>query len=152
MNCKTKTRNYWQILESKNLGYHSDENFKLVQFVKFSDGPVLFDLRETNKGRKTKVGISLIWPEFKWLRQVLKSNDLSTHTLEHNQRIIKVDKVLPEYLITVTKSNGGINSIILTPNELIKLKEYIEGENVNNLCVDNSDSFPENSFHRITIN
>ena len=53
------------------------------------------------------------------------SNDKSIHTLEHNQRIIKIDKSTDEYLFIVQKSNGKLSKLLLNKNEITNLHKFI---------------------------
>ena len=120
----SKLRNIWTPLLSKNLSNHTDVKFKLAQFLKTTDGTVLFDLRETNKGCKTSNGFSLVLSECNWLKKLLQSNDMSTHTLEHNNRVLSLDKT--DYTFTVVKANGKIKKLQLNEEERKNILNFIQ--------------------------
>ena len=152
MNSKTKTKNAnWQTMIAKNLSNHSDENFKLVQFLKTQNGNTLFDIRETFKGRATESGVLMLLPEYNWFKNVILSNDSSIHKLEHNNRIIKVDKTLPDFLITSQKINLKPKNVLIRASEISNLITFFQQseEKIKNEC-GNMD-FLEKSYYRMTI-
>ena len=112
-------------LFAKRLSNHSDENFKLVQFLSTYNNELLFELREMFKGCRTDTGFILMMPEFHWFEGVLISNDSSVHKLEHNNRTITVDKSNKETLITVTKSNGKTKKMLLKSNEITNMLAFL---------------------------
>ena len=145
----------WSPLFCKNLGAHYDEVFKLAQLIK-TNTSILFDLRETFKGMKSDNGFSLGLAEYNWLKKVLKADDTMTHTLEHNKRIINIDKTTKDVLITVHKSNGQIKKLLVKEDEVKKLITFLEEteEPLNKLitCSGQSMDFSQKSFYRITMN
>ena len=148
--------NAWSSLMSRNLSSNSNEFFKLIQFLKTSDNTILFDLREFHKGKPTEVGFSLVLSEYKWFKRTLISNDKSTHILEHNNRVLTIDKELEDYLITVTKSNGKVKRVVVTLLEIVNLiTAFEEMENVllNNKTLIKHINFEakDNEFFRVTI-
>ena len=152
MNSKPQFKNFWQPIAVKNLSDHADEKFKLVNFYKTDKNAVLFSLYETLRGRKTDTGFVLVPPEFIWLKNVIKSNDSSVHTLEHNNRIITIDKTNSNFQITVQKSNGVRTNLQINPNEITILLAFIqEHEEKLKNCLNVSSEFSETSFHRHTI-
>ena len=152
MNTKNQNKIFWESIAVKNLSEHSDDKFKLANFFKTDQNTVLFDLHETLKGRKTENGFVLTTPEFFWMKKVIESNDSSIHTLEHNSRIIIIDKSQPNFDISVQKADNIQKNIILNSNEISNLLLFMNQiiEKLKN-CYDIKFEFSEKSYHRHTI-
>jgi len=96
-------RNWWKTLFSFNLSRNSDPNFKLLQILQINNN-LIVDIRETEKGRKLKTGVSLLLPEIFWFKKNLIGEN-KVYILEHSSRIIKMDKKVDNLIITVSNSN-----------------------------------------------
>ena len=149
-------KNNWVSLFSKNLSNHSDENFKLAQFSQIDANRILFDLRETYRGRKTDNGFSLYLPEFFWFKNVLQSKTQGIHKLEHNNRKIEIDKTIPDVLISVTTTNGNYRKMILESSEIEILLNFINNIEDRLKCKAESIgaeiNFNEQSFYTMSVN
>ena len=152
MNTKNQNKIFWESIAVKNLSEHSDDKFKLANFFKTDRNTVLFDLHETLKGRKTENGFVLTAPEFFWMKKVIDSNDSSIHTLEHNSRVIIINKNQPNFDISVQKADNIRKNIILNSNEISNLLLFMNQiiEKLKN-CYDMIFEFSEKSYHRHTI-
>ena len=107
-----------------NLTRPNDPEFKLAQLIVFKNNTLLFDLRQTKRGRKSKNGICLQIREFFWMKKILLGN-YKLSKLEHDQRIITIERNEENCIISVTKSNGISNTITLGKNELISMINYL---------------------------
>ena len=116
----------WNPMYSLNLSSNSDKDFKLAQILQLGLVDLIFDLRQTLKGRKTKAGITILVPEFNWFKNALLAKDDKTHVLEHGNRIISINKSIPDTLISMTKADGTVRKIILEVEEKEKLLQHIE--------------------------
>ena len=111
---------YWKSIFAINLTNNNDVNFKVAQVIDNIE-IVVFDIRETFKGRRSKTGVSLLVPEFLWLKEVLLSNVNHVYTLEHGNRVLKIEKRLDEICISVKRSDGKDMNISLMGKEIEKL-------------------------------
>ena len=156
MSKSQKINNYsWSSIFAKNLSNHTDETFKLAQMMKTVEGNILFDLREMFRERKTYIGFSLFLHEFFWMKKVFDSNDKSIHTLQYNQRIIKIDKSTNEYLLIVQKSNGKLSKLLSNKNEITNLHKFIIENNDKIISLAKTlkinIDFTEQSYYRFSI-
>jgi len=116
----------WKSIFSLNLSNNRDKEFKLAQIMESGDYGLIFDLRQTFKGRRTKAGIAFLVAEFEWFKNALLSADKKIFTLEHGNRTIKVDKRMDEVLITLIRADNTERKILLEPEEIIKLLTTIK--------------------------
>jgi len=113
--------NFWKSLYALNLSNNKDKDFKIAQILECNENALIFDLRQTFKGRRTKAGISLQVSEFEWFKNAIISGNKKVYTLEHGNKVIKVDNTLDEVLITVIKSDNTERKILIEIDELNKL-------------------------------
>ena len=114
----------YQYVFGINLTKPSDPIFKLAQLLVFRNYSLLFDLRQTNKGKKSRNGICLHMPEFFWMKRILLG-ETKFSILEHDQRIIIIEKIENKCMISVTKPNSITNSILLEEIELQNLIKHL---------------------------
>ena len=103
-------------LYAKNLTSHEDENFKVVQIIELEDGTVMFDIRETIKGKFLPNGVTLYIPEFIWFKKAISNPEINIQ-LEHNTRLIKVNKAIDSISITLRKTNGKMKTLNFSSTE-----------------------------------
>ena len=141
-------------LFAKNLTSHSDENFKIAQLIEFIDGTIMFDLRNTFKGKLQNTGITLYISEFEWLKRKLVNDSINVQ-LEHNSRLIRVNKTSDELSITLRKSNGKLKTLSFKNEEMKNLIEFILifEEKLKSLAIEKKFSFDfsEISYYKESI-
>jgi hypothetical protein len=115
----------WKSIFTLNLSHNKDKDFKLAQILESGDYGLIFDIRQTFKGRRTKAGIAFLVAEFEWFKNVLISTEKKIFTLEHGNRTIKVDKRMDEVLITLIRADNTERKLMLEPEEIIKLLKTI---------------------------
>ena len=140
-------RNMWKTLFSFNLSKNSDPNFKLLQILQINNN-LIVDIRETEKGRKLKTGVSLLLPEINWFKKNLIGEN-KVYILEHSSRIIKMDKKSENLIITVSNSNKVKNIVIKNEEKqkMINNWDMIE-KNINQISneLNISTEFSNSSF------
>ena len=112
------------VLYKLNLTNNSDKDFKLLQIINFNNILIL-DIRQTNRGRTTRHGISMLINEVNWFKNALSAIDNKIYVLEYGMRTTKIDKSLDNILITQIKSDGTIKKILLENLEKLKLIDHI---------------------------
>ena len=110
---------------SMNLSSSSDPEFKLVRVIRPEHGNFMVDIRQTNKGAKTEAGACLLAPEFRWLVQVIGSNEAPKKSLDHGRRTIRVEKDEQYFTIYVKKANDTTSRVSLKNEEYNKLRAVI---------------------------
>lgn len=141
-------------LFAKNLTSHEDENFKIAQIIEFSDGTLMFDIRNTSKGKFQHPGITLYISEFEWLKRILSTEQINIQ-LEHNARLIKISKSTDDLSITLRKSNGKMKTLSFKKEEMKNLIEFIPifEERLKELAIEKKIAFDfsEISYYRESL-
>ena len=112
----------WKAHEIINLSNNCDPNFKLLKIIE-SKINVLLDIRQYNKGKVTKNGITLPAPEANWVTSCINSNKTRA-TLEHGLRKLIYERK-PTINIQVIRADGSERSVALNSDEEIQLKNNI---------------------------
>jgi hypothetical protein len=115
----------WKAHEIINLSNNCDPNFKLLKIIE-SKNNVLLDLRQYNKGKITKNGITLPTPEANWIANCINTNKTKA-TLEHGSRKLIFERK-PSINIHVFRADGTERFVNLTSDEETQLKS-----NLNNI-------------------
>ena len=64
----------WKSIFTLNLSHNKDKDFKLAQILESGDYGLIFDIRQTFKGRRTKAGIAFLVAEFEWFQECTHFN------------------------------------------------------------------------------
>ena len=120
-NSQTQYKNIFGV----NLSNNEDPDFKMAQILQ-AESALLFDLRQTLKGRKTKTGICLQLPEFKWFVNCLLVNNNKVNILEHDSRVIKLEKSADQIIISVKKADNTTRNVTLNQTETHKLINHLK--------------------------
>ena len=92
----------WNPIYTINLSDCSDPDFKLGQVLEINNSGLIFDLRQTSRGCKTKLGIYITVPEFDWFKRCLTTNEDKLFTLEHDSKVITMNKSENQITMTLT--------------------------------------------------
>ena len=124
-NKKPNSQTQYKNIFGVNLSTNEDPDFKMAQILQ-ADTALLFDLRQTLKGRKTKTGICLQLPEFKWFVNCLLVNNNKINIMEHDSRVIKLEKSADQIIISVRKADNTTRCVTLNQTETHKLINHLE--------------------------
>ena len=108
---------YMKTIFNDILSSRDDENFKIIRILEGNDR-IIVDIRQTFKGKFLSEGFTLLFNEFVWINETLSSEESKIFKLEHNNRIICVNKQDANVcLVSMQKGNAPEKKLILTLKE-----------------------------------